>query len=91
MIDMARWLWGDIAKVNAHLAIFSNLPGSGDQPLNPANDSAIVCLEFKNGTQGDRLFIDAILKNKPLFPSFYEGLKVQEVIDAAVDSYKNRS
>tara|TARA_Y100000031_G_C8081989_1_gene320095 strand:- start:154 stop:783 length:630 start_codon:yes stop_codon:yes gene_type:complete len=174
MIDMARWLLGDIVKVDAHLSVFSKLPGSGDQPLDPANDSAIVYLEFKNGTQGivhasnvaytgdrgqrhditlhgesgtleahfslnkgteiqgiqqgekqfavlpipesilgdvdqtqpfltqigeafttqsvaNRLFIDAILEDKPVSPSFYEGLKVQEVIDAAVDSDENRN
>jgi hypothetical protein len=29
------------------------------------------------------------LKAQPAFPSFYEGLKVQEVIDAAIESHRN--
>ena len=36
---------------------------------------------------GDRLFIDAILEDRPLSPSFHDGLKVQEVIEAAVESH----
>jgi hypothetical protein len=35
---------------------------------------------------GDRFFIDCILEDRPAFPNFYDGFKVQEVIDAAVQS-----
>jgi predicted dehydrogenase len=35
---------------------------------------------------GDYLFIDSILEDRPISPSFYEGLKAQEVIDAAIES-----
>ena len=35
---------------------------------------------------GDRLFIDSILDDRPITPSFHEGLKAQEVIDAAMES-----
>ena len=35
---------------------------------------------------GDRLFIDTILEDRPASPSFYDGLKVQEVIGAAIES-----
>jgi predicted dehydrogenase len=35
---------------------------------------------------GDRLFIDAILADQPLSPSFYDGWKAQQVIQAALES-----
>ncbi len=35
---------------------------------------------------GDRLFIDAILADQPLSPSFYDGWKAQQVVQAALDS-----
>jgi predicted dehydrogenase len=28
------------------------------------------------------------LKDQPAFPSFYDGLKVQEVLDAAIESHR---
>lgn len=37
---------------------------------------------------GDRQFIDAILNDQPVAPNFEDGLKVQEVIDAAVESQR---
>ncbi len=36
---------------------------------------------------GDRLFIDAILQGRQVSPSFYDGLKAQEVMDAAIRSH----
>jgi len=36
----------------------------------------------------DRQFIDAILDDQPIAPSFYDGLKVQEVMDAAIRSHE---
>jgi len=38
---------------------------------------------------GPRLFIDKILQDRPISPNFYDGLKVQEVIDAALESHQN--
>jgi predicted dehydrogenase len=38
---------------------------------------------FRTQSVGTRLFVDAIVADRPLSPSFYDGLKVQEVIDAA--------
>lgn len=35
---------------------------------------------------GDRLFVDAILSGAPVEPSFYDGMKAQEVIEAALRS-----
>ncbi|HJZ45700.1 MAG TPA: Gfo/Idh/MocA family oxidoreductase, partial [Roseiflexaceae bacterium] len=52
MVDLARWFVGDIARVSAHLSTFIARPGADNQPLDPANDSALVLIEFVNGTQG---------------------------------------
>ena len=38
---------------------------------------------------GPRLFIDAILENRPVAPSFYEGWKAQEVVDAALTAHQS--
>jgi predicted dehydrogenase len=38
---------------------------------------------------GPRLFIDAVVEDLPISPNFYDGLKVQEVIDAAIESHRN--
>lgn len=43
---------------------------------------------FQKQAAGARLFVDAILEDKPLSPSFYDGFKVQQVIDAALQSAK---
>jgi predicted dehydrogenase len=37
---------------------------------------------------GDRLFIDAILQDRSALPSFSDGVKAQEVIDAALQSHE---
>jgi predicted dehydrogenase len=39
----------------------------------------------------DRLFVDAILDDRSLAPTFEDGVKVQEVIDAAFESYQRHS
>jgi predicted dehydrogenase len=176
MIDLAQWYVGDIARVSARLSTFVNRPATDGQPLDSANDAAIVTLQFRNGAQGTirvsavahvadrgqeqhitlhgesgtlesdyslrgsdmarqmiktpfeirgarqdaayfetlavpdyiwgeadrshvfagfgtesvggRLFIDAILEDRPAFPSFYDGLRVQKVIDAAIESHR---
>jgi predicted dehydrogenase len=171
MIDLARWLVGDIARVSAHLGVYVDRPGPQGQTLDPANDAAVLAVEFANGAQGviqvsavahtgdrefgqhvalhgqsgtleveayfllgaevrgvrdsekqfqklavpdelwgdvdrnqplimqvmeaftqqpigDRLFIDAILDDRQVTPSFYDGLKAQEVVDAAMRSHQ---
>lgn len=40
---------------------------------------------FANST-GARLFIDAIVENLEIAPTFYDGYKAQQVIDAAIES-----
>jgi predicted dehydrogenase len=171
MIDLARWFVGDIARVSAHLGVYVDRPGPQGQALDPANDAALLVVEFANGAQGviqlsavahtgdrlqeqhivlhgqsgtleidayyllgvelrgiregeksfrelvvpdemwgdvnrdqpliaqameaflrqpigDRLFIDAILDDCQVTPSFYDGLKAQEVVDAAMRSHQ---
>lgn len=162
MIDLARWCVGDIARVSAHLATFVEQRGTGGQPIDSANDSAALTLEFATGAQGTiqvssvsrglqsdwqqqialfgelgalqsnadsateidsarasetnrlqipkefwgaaepgkpfdvffsnsvgaRAFVDAIIDDTPLEPTFYDGLKTQEVIDAALESHR---
>jgi hypothetical protein len=43
---------------------------------------------FATQPVGVRLFIDAVLEERPVSPSFYDGLKVQEVVDAALESHR---
>jgi predicted dehydrogenase len=54
-----------------------------EQPL-----IAQVMETFLKQSIGDRQFIDAILEDQPVSPNFYDGLKVQEVIDAAIKSHE---
>lgn len=168
MFDLAHYLVGDIASVNAHLASFVKREGLEKS----ANDSAVILTEFANGAQGSfqlssvarvadpffeqsisihgeagslvaelkmgsapklelakgdesfesvtipanylegvdimqpfitqylsmfthqsigsRLFVDAIVEGKPVTPSFYEGWKAQQVIDAAIASHESK-
>jgi predicted dehydrogenase len=170
MIDLARWCVGDIARVSAHLATYVKRPGADGAILDPANDAAVLAVEFVNGAHGviqvsavahigdrgdeqhivlhgaggtleadysfksievrgarqaeeqlqvlpvpdalrghvdasapflsqmfqafgtesigTRLFIDAIRDDRPLAPSFYDGWKTQEVLEAAVESHR---
>jgi predicted dehydrogenase len=168
MIDWAQMFVGDIARVSAHLNNFVEHPGLDDQMIDPANDSALLALEFENGTHGvvhasyvpylgnrmfemkitlhglsgtleailsaicaevhavqddgktfeiktfpelltgnidqgdispmfdifctlpvgDRYFIDSIIKDLPAAPNFYDGFKVQKVVDAAIQSHE---
>lgn len=169
MIDLARWLIGDIVKVAGHLGFYADRKDPTGQEIDSANDTAMLTVEFENGTQGsihvsslkhtgdrgqeqhvilcgesgtleadlsflgteirgirsdsnqfetlaipnrfwgdanrtdsafsqlreiftkhlvgDRLFIDSICEDLPITPSFYDGLKAQEVIDAAIESH----
>ncbi|MHB8629773.1 MAG: Gfo/Idh/MocA family protein [Aggregatilineales bacterium] len=52
MIDLARYLVSDISRVSAHLATHVRREALSSQLLDPVNDSAMVLLEFANGTQG---------------------------------------
>lgn len=41
---------------------------------------------FTRQAVGCRLFIDAILENRPVAPNFYDGYKVQQIMAAALES-----
>ena len=169
MIDMARWLVGEISRVSAQLGVFVDRPGADGGRIDPANDSALLLVEFANGTHGTiqasvvahladremqqqvklygeagtleidyqyggpdagtvvlaahsedqefqrlevpaeywvdvrhsdpwevftkqsagcRAFIDAILDNQFLSPSFHDGYKAQQVIEGAMISHR---
>ncbi len=42
---------------------------------------------FATQPVGSRAFIDAIAEDRPVAPNFYDGFKVQQVIDAAFESH----
>ena len=50
--------------------------------------SALIPGVFLKRPAGDRLFIDAILEGRQVSPSFADGLKAQEVMDAAIRSHE---
>jgi predicted dehydrogenase len=52
MVDMARWLVGDIERVSANLGVFVPRPGADGSPLDAANDSAFLLTGFENGALG---------------------------------------
>ena len=52
MIDLARWLVGDISRVSAQLGVFVERLGVDDGVIDPANDAAFVLTEFANGAHG---------------------------------------
>lgn len=52
-----------------------------EQAENPKSEDV-----FTRQAVGSRLFVDAILQDLPVTPTFFEGFKVQQVIDAALES-----
>jgi len=46
---------------------------------------------FSTQSVGARQFIEAILEDWPVSPNFYDGWKVQAVIDAAIESHRSGS
>jgi predicted dehydrogenase len=52
MIDLAHWYAGDIVRVSANLASYTAHQSPAGEPVEPANDSAMLMVEFKNGAQG---------------------------------------
>ena len=47
-----------------------------------------LAMAMQTQSVGDRQFIDAILNDRPVAPNFEDGLKVQAVIDAALESHR---
>ena len=46
---------------------------------------------FTTHSTGSRFFIDAIVNDQPITPSFYDGLKAQEVLHAAIEADRSQS
>jgi predicted dehydrogenase len=44
---------------------------------------------FNRMPAGDRYFIDCIVHDRPVTPSFWDGVAVQEIIDAAFASHRS--
>jgi predicted dehydrogenase len=44
--------------------------------------------DIRSQFTGVYLFVDSVLEDQPITPNFYDGLKAQEVIDAAKESNK---
>jgi predicted dehydrogenase len=173
LIDLARWLNGDIVRVAANLSSFVQRYYEDGRPVVPSNDAALLNVEFANGSQGmihtstvaytggrgleqhitlygdqgtveadlnfanfgrggafmavraantpdgkfvdlaipdhiwgvvprdestevfnrmpagDRYFIDCIVNDMPVTPCLWDGVAVQEVIDAAIASHRS--
>jgi predicted dehydrogenase len=173
LIDLARWLNGDIVRVAANLSSFVQRYHEDGRPVMPSNDAALLNVEFANGSQGmihtstvaytggrgleqhislygdqgtveadlnfanfgrggafmavraastpdgkfvelgipdhiwgvvprdestevfnrmpagDRYFIDCIVNDLPVTPSLWDGVAVQEVIEAALESQRS--
>lgn len=58
--------------------------GQGDNPPAWVFD---FFAPFTNQSVGDRLFIDAIMTGRTAEPSFYDGWKAQQIVDAALASH----
>jgi predicted dehydrogenase len=52
MIDLAHWLVGDVSRVSAHLRAQVERPGAAGTLDLPANDTAMLALEFAGGAVG---------------------------------------
>lgn len=52
------------------------------------SEEAKMLALFTTQPVGCRLFIDAIVEDRPLSPSFYEGFKAQQIVDAALESQR---
>jgi predicted dehydrogenase len=52
MIDMARWLVGDITLVSAQLGVAVERSGADGEDIDPANDSASLVVRFANDAHG---------------------------------------
>lgn len=52
MVDLARWLVGEIVGVSAQLSTFVAREGPRGGSLEAANDAAILLVQFESGAQG---------------------------------------
>jgi predicted dehydrogenase len=71
------------ARKNAEQMQVLRVPPSYWGAAGPDNPFAV----FTTNSAGARRFIDAILHDEPVAPTFYDGYKAQQVIDAALQSH----
>ncbi len=71
-------------KSGINLSIPLEFLGRGENPPLAGLD---FFAPFTNQSVGDRLFIDGITKGEPVEPTFYDGWKAQQVIDATLASH----
>ncbi|MDQ3854815.1 MAG: Gfo/Idh/MocA family oxidoreductase, partial [Chloroflexota bacterium] len=81
----ATFSGGELRGVRADEERFATLPLPHD--LDPTASSDVD----RGPSVGDRAFIDAIVEDRPVSPSFYDGWRVQQVIDAAFASQEQGS
>jgi predicted dehydrogenase len=66
----------EVLPIPADLAGFTNSAQAAQDNTEPLREQAAGC----------RAFIDAVLDDKSAYPNFYDGWRVQQVIDAALES-----
>ncbi len=59
--------------------------------LLPAPHMDHLLAPYLGQSVGPRLFVDSIIENRLASPNFYDGYRVQQVINAALDSHRSRS
>jgi len=80
------------AKTDQNEIINLNVPDSILQGISPKLPIPLQRQRiFTEKQVGTRLFIDSIINNKTVRPNFYDGYKVQQIIDAALRSNKQSS
>jgi predicted dehydrogenase len=52
IVDLARWFLGDVVRVSGSLRTFVNRTGPSGEPMENANDSAFLLLDFASGAHG---------------------------------------
>jgi predicted dehydrogenase len=68
------------------------LRGRFDDGRENINEASSFDLSFYFAAHpAGRQFVDAILEDKPIYPGLYEGYKVQQLIDAALESHQTGS
>ena len=63
---------------------YRTLPIPAD--LSDGLDPADIMSPYKTQSAGPRAFVEAILNGTPAYPDFSVGVRVQEVVDAALGS-----
>jgi predicted dehydrogenase len=80
----AEWIPAEPANIDIQVR---GLQDGTDERLNDVTQLNLLDY-FKSNSIGPRLFVDSILDDKAIETGFYEGYKVQQVIDAALRSHQ---